>query len=69
MKTLDVRGLACPEPVLTVRRELEEMVTGTLQVMVNSGAAKDNITFMAKNLGWEIDVTDQEDYITLTLKK
>ena len=69
METLDARGLACPEPVLLTKSHLELLRNGVLKVLINSGAARDNISFMAKSLGWQVQVDTRDEDILLTLKK
>ncbi len=43
-KTLDVRGLACPAPVLMVKDAVERDHLDVLEVMVDSEAAKENVS-------------------------
>ena len=40
---IDCRGLSCPEPVLQVRRALQETGEKTLHVLVSSAVARDNV--------------------------
>jgi TusA-related sulfurtransferase len=40
----DARGLLCPEPVLITKKEMERLGQGTFQVLVDTVAARDNIT-------------------------
>lgn len=55
MTVVDCRGLLCPEPVLRVKRELERLSAGeTLEVLVDNPAARDNVSRMAKSLGWTV---------------
>jgi TusA-related sulfurtransferase len=69
MEVKDARGLLCPEPVLIAKSEMEKMGQGTFQVVVDTGAARDNITRLAKSKKWEISVESRGDEFVLTLKK
>lgn len=66
---LDVRGLSCPLPVAGVRNKLIEMKEGLLEVLVDTGTAKDNITRMANNNGWKVEIKEQgEEYLLIISK-
>lgn len=69
MEVKDARGLLCPEPVLITKKEIERLGQGTFQVLVDTVAARDNITRLAKNKKWEISVESRGDEFVLTLKK
>lgn len=65
----DVRGLSCPLPVVKVKKKLAELQEGTLEVIVDTGTAKDNVSRMANNAGWKVEVKAQEDEYLLTITK
>ncbi|MDD4896433.1 MAG: sulfurtransferase TusA family protein [Atribacterota bacterium] len=69
VERFDVRGLSCPLPVVKVRNKLTELKEGILQVLVDTGTAKDNITRMANNNGWKVEVKEQEEEYLLTIAK
>ncbi|OQA09528.1 MAG: SirA-like protein [Firmicutes bacterium ADurb.Bin373] len=69
MEVKDARGLLCPEPVLITKKEMERLGQGTFQVLVDTVAARDNITRLAKSQKWEISVEPRGDEFLLTLKK
>lgn len=69
MEVKDARGLLCPEPVLITKREINRLGQGTFQVLVDTVAARDNITRLAKSQKWEISVEPRGDEFLLTLKK
>lgn len=69
MEVKDARGLLCPEPVLITKREIDRLGQGTFQVLVDTVAARDNITRLAKSQKWEISVKPSGDEFLLTLKK
>ncbi len=65
----DARGLLCPEPVLITKKEMDRLGQGMFQVIVNTAAARDNITRLAQNQKWEISVEQNGEEFLLTLKK
>jgi tRNA 2-thiouridine synthesizing protein A len=68
-KTLDVRGLSCPEPSMLTREALTALGSGTLTVLSDSFTSRTNIERTGKMVGWKAEVTqdDDETYrITLT---
>jgi len=48
---------------------MERLGRGTFQVLVDTVAARDNITRLAKSQKWEISVEPRGDEFLLTLKK
>jgi selenium metabolism protein YedF len=54
METLDVRDLACPEPVLRTKRAIEANPNAVLTILLNHPAARENVTRMARSLGAEV---------------
>ncbi len=66
---LDVRGLSCPLPVVKVRNKLTELKEGLLEVLVDTGTARDNITRMANNNGWKVETKEQGEEYLLNINK
>lgn len=60
-QNIDVRGLSCPLPVVAVRNKLLEMENGVLEVLVDTGTSRDNIIRMAVNIGWKVDVKEEDE--------
>ena len=70
LNTVDARGLSCPQPAMLAREALQKLSKGTLEVIVDNSTARENVSRIAKNLGWEIDIDERsEDDIHLMLKK
>jgi len=57
---IDVRGLSCPLPVVTVRNKLLEIEEGILEVLTDTGTSRDNITRMAVNAGWKVEAKEED---------
>ncbi len=66
-KTLDVRGLSCPEPAMLTREALIKLVKGTLIVLTDSATSRNNIERTGKLAGWSAEVT-QDDEQTYRIK-
>ena len=68
--TIDERGLSCPQPVLDTLAKLNEMKSGTLTVLVDTEASKENVSRAAQTQGWRVDnLVDEGGEYTLTLVK
>jgi tRNA 2-thiouridine synthesizing protein A len=61
VKTIDARGLSCPQPAMMTRQALLQMSTGEVEVLVDSGTSRDNVSRLAANAGWRVRVDDQPD--------
>ena len=67
---IDARGLSCPQPAMLARQALQRLSKGTLEVIVDNGTARENVSRIAKNLGWEIEIDERsEDDVRLLMKK
>ena len=58
VRTVDARGLSCPQPVLLARQAMTQMSKGSIEVLVDSGTSRDNVSRMARKEGWQVTVTD-----------
>ncbi len=54
MKTLDCRNMACPLPVVSVKKALEETPGEPLQVLLDDGAPRENVSRFAVNRGFMV---------------
>lgn len=68
-REVDARGLLCPEPVLLTKRVMDTMDSGAIKVLVSHTAARENVSRLAENKGWRIEVTEQGEDILLLLQK
>ncbi|MEI6305260.1 MAG: sulfurtransferase-like selenium metabolism protein YedF [Deltaproteobacteria bacterium] len=57
MNTIDCRNMACPAPVVAVKKALDDMEEIT--VMLDDGAPKENVGRFARNRGYS--VAEQQD--------
>jgi selenium metabolism protein YedF len=63
-RTVDARGLACPQPVILTRKALQEG-GGPVTTIVDNDAAERNVTRMAEKAGHTVAVEKQGDDIYL----
>jgi tRNA 2-thiouridine synthesizing protein A len=66
---VDARGLSCPQPVILTNKKMMEMGKGVFEVLVDTESSKENISRLAQQLGWEIEVKKESDDYSLLLKK
>ena len=69
MKEIDCRGMACPQPVLTVKKALEEMEQGEFILIVDNPAARDNVERFAQSQGAIVGVEEKRSDFYLHIHK
>jgi tRNA 2-thiouridine synthesizing protein A len=57
-KSIDARGLSCPQPVLLTRQALSGLTGGTVEVLVDSVTSRENISRFARTSGWTVGTED-----------
>jgi selenium metabolism protein YedF len=67
MKTIDCRGQQCPQPVIQTRQLMLANPALVLQVLVDDQACKENVSRLAKTLGYSIKVGKSGETIQLEL--
>ncbi len=58
-RTIDARGLPCPQPVLKTRKGLEETGWRTLEILVDADAARENVARMLESRGFPVEITEE----------
>ena len=66
---IDARGLSCPQPVVLVKREMEKMGKGTLEVLVDTVTARENVSRLARSFGYQVTVEEKGSEFLLKLLK
>lgn len=62
-RIVDARGLACPQPLLSTKRALEEMGEGSLITIVDNETARDNVVKFVQSQGLRAEVEQKgSDY-------
>jgi tRNA 2-thiouridine synthesizing protein A len=68
--TVDARGLSCPQPVMLTNRAIKGLDKGSVEVLVDSGTSRDNVSRVARNAGWAVTIEEQPgSEFRLLLKK
>ena len=60
-KTIDARGLSCPQPVLMTLEEIKAGKSDEIVIMVDNDASKENVSRAAVHRGWTVADTDEKD--------
>jgi len=61
IKTIDARGLSCPEPAMLAREALQKTGKRIVEVLVDSAVARENVSRVARNSGWSASVENRPD--------
>ena len=70
VKIVDARGLSCPQPAMLAQEALKKAGKGTVEVLVDSGTARENVSRLARNSGWNVTVEEQPgDVCRIILRK
>jgi len=65
MNTIDCRNMACPTPVITVKKALEGQTE--LRVLLDDGAPRENVSRFARNHGFKVDEERNADAWVITI--
>ncbi len=68
-KSVDARGLSCPQPVILTRKALQEASGNEVVVLVDTMTQVYNCTRAAGKLGWQADYREKGDVFELTFRK
>ncbi|MFW6236617.1 MAG: sulfurtransferase TusA family protein [Desulfovibrionales bacterium] len=53
-KTIDARGLSCPQPVLLTMGAFKDISQGRIEVLVDNEASRENVSRAAASQGWNV---------------
>lgn len=68
-KSVDARGLSCPQPVLMTLNAIKAGNESEIKVLVDSEVSKENVCRTATNRGWTIaQIADESGEFAITLK-
>ncbi len=68
-KTIDARGLSCPQPVLMAMAEIKKAEKDEMIILVDTDTAKENVSRASMSQGWQVKDVKQDDegyQITIT---
>ncbi len=68
MKTIDTRGLSCPQPVIMVTREI---MAGekSFEVLADSEASFENVTRLLENKSYKFSTEEKDDHKVIKAEK
>ena len=67
---VDARGLSCPQPVIMTINEIKKVKNGTIEIMVDTDTAKENVSRASMAQGWEVtDIKPEDDGFKVTITK
>jgi len=69
MKEIDCRGMACPQPVITTKKVLEESEGKEFILIVDNLAARDNVERFAQSQGAMVGVEEKGNDFYLRIQK
>ena len=69
-KTIDARGLSCPQPVLMTLDAIKSGEANEMTVLVDNEASKENVSRAATNKGWTVTgISEEEGVYHMAIKK
>ncbi len=69
-KTVDARGLSCPQPVLMTLDEIKAGTETELLVLVDNDASKENVSRAAQGRKWQVaGIAEKEGVYHITIRK
>jgi TusA-related sulfurtransferase len=70
VKTIDVRGLSCPQPVLLTLEEIKAGKADEFVVLVDNEASKENVSRAAASRGWTVaDIDENKGVFHVKIRK
>lgn len=67
-KSVDARGLSCPQPVILARRAIQEGEF-PIEVLVETVTSRENVRRMAEKMGLQVQVEDVGEHYKVTIGK
>lgn len=68
MKSLDARGLSCPEPVIMIRNAMNTK-EAAYEIIVDNSTSRENVTRYAEHQGYHVTVAEKNGEYTLSITK
>ncbi len=69
-RIIDVRNMPCPEPVIKTKKALEGVIEGgTLNVLVNTIEARQNVERFAQSQGCNVNVSEKNGVFSIEICK
>ncbi len=68
-KTVDARGLSCPQPIVETKRVLDKISNGRVEVLVDTVTSRENVLRFGTNAGWKGSFEETGDGFKVILLK
>lgn len=68
-KTVDARGLSCPQPVIETKKVLDKITGGRVEVLVDTVTSRENVLRFGRNAGWKGSFEETEGAFRVILEK
>lgn len=68
MKSVDCRGLNCPEPVIRTKQAMAEIPGADLVIIVDNETARENVLRFAKNQGRSAEWTEDSGLFSISIR-
>lgn len=68
-KTVDARGLSCPQPVVETKRVIDKMDRGIVEVLVDTATSRENVLRFGRNAGWNGSFKEEDGGFRVILEK
>ena len=66
---IDARGLSCPQPVVLVKKAIDKLGKGEIEVWVDTVTSKENVSRLARKAGFQIFAEEKEGEFLLKLSR
>jgi len=66
---IDARGLSCPQPVILTNKKIKEMGKGVFEILVDTDTSRENVSRLAQQTGWDVEVKKTDEDYCLILRK
>ena len=69
IKTVDARGLSCPQTIVETKKILDKISGGRVEVLVDTVTSRENVLRFGRNAGWQGSFEESEGSFKVILEK
>lgn len=69
VKTVNARGLSCPQPVMLTKKALTGLDSGRVEILVDTATSRNNVSRFAENKGWRVECEEFDGGFKVILEK
>lgn len=69
IKTVDARGLSCPQPIVETKKALDKLTGGRVEILVDTVTSRENVLRFGRNAGWQGSFEESSTSIKVILEK